>query len=258
MLQDCSPYLHPFVALKVWVTPEDALSPFRMVIRSDERPAIEHVHRYDSLRASKVAAIIPGADGGIVGGQDIVICRQGKLTENESKCFGAISVIHRSYSPHSYALLFAYGTDGRRLGQRNLAARSGKRRSSRMSLLVFYVYHLFQCLHLLTPILQGRRLFQLDFVDQYCKLRPSIQNICSTTKSLFGQLTMSLFGSSWKLLKTPKMKLLPFVLCASLIYRVHTLKMIDTCERTCTILYPLQQNRIFGYNHDRDMPPSVA
>lgn len=57
-----------------------------MVIHSVQRPP-------------NVEEIIFGAEGYIVGRQDIVICHGGELKVNKANRFDTISVTHRSYDP---------------------------------------------------------------------------------------------------------------------------------------------------------------
>lgn len=96
MLHECNSYVQSFSALRDWATPVNAPNLYRMIIHSDKRPASEHFCRYNGLSTSEIAAIILGAEDGIVGRQDLVIRRRGELNANGSERFDIIPVTHRS------------------------------------------------------------------------------------------------------------------------------------------------------------------
>lgn len=112
MLYEFDQCVQSFSALRNWATPVKAPNPYRIVIQSGHRSASKQVSWCNGPHATKVAAIIPGAEDGLFGRQDIVIRRRGELKANGANHFDKILVTHRSYDPLSYFLLLPHGTDG--------------------------------------------------------------------------------------------------------------------------------------------------
>lgn len=94
ILHDYNHYLQSFVASRHCATPTNAPNPYQMIIRSDNRPSREHVRRNNGQQTSEIVAIIPRTENGIIGRQDIVICRLGQRNKSGSERFATTPVTH--------------------------------------------------------------------------------------------------------------------------------------------------------------------
>lgn len=141
-----------------------------MIIHSDDRPAFEHVHRYNSPNSLEIAAINSGAEDGIVGTRYIKIRQREELDTNGFECFSTNPVTHRSYDLLSYMLLLPHGTDCWFFELRLQSSSASRRQTRRMAMLMFYAYEIFQRPNQSNTILRGGRSFQQYIVDQFCKV----------------------------------------------------------------------------------------
>lgn len=101
MLQGVNSYLQNFVTLRDWAKPFDMPNLFLLIIHTARRSSDKHFHCYNGLQSSEIAAIIPRAKNGIVGFQDILIRRGGRLNQTGAERIDTIPLTHRSYDPHT-------------------------------------------------------------------------------------------------------------------------------------------------------------
>lgn len=66
MLHEYSHYVRSFSVLGDYAMPVHVLNPYHLIVHIIKRAAIELVSRYNGPSASKIAAIIPGLENGIV------------------------------------------------------------------------------------------------------------------------------------------------------------------------------------------------
>lgn len=112
MLHEDNSCVQNSVAVRDWATPVDTPNSYRMIIHSNRRPSAEHVSRYSRPQSSESAAIISGAEDGIVGRQNIGICLRVQLTHNGAERFSTVPNTHRPNDPLLCILLGPYDMDG--------------------------------------------------------------------------------------------------------------------------------------------------
>lgn len=83
-----------FLTLRNSASSVNAPNSYEMDIRSNMRPSGEHVRRYNGPQTSESTAIIPGAGGGIIMCEDIVIHRRFDFNENCAEFFLILPVTH--------------------------------------------------------------------------------------------------------------------------------------------------------------------
>lgn len=82
------------------------------------------------------------------------------------------STSHGYYDPLSYLLIFLYGEDGWHYRMHPRTAETDEREESvsRVTLLLFYSYKLFQEPDSLNSLHRDGRLFQQHIIDQFCNV----------------------------------------------------------------------------------------
>lgn len=83
-----------------------------MINHVDKRSSIEHARKYNTPESSEVQATILGGKDGEVGTRDIVLRKRGTINRNGSQVLDKTPIVHCSYDPLSYVLLFPDGRDG--------------------------------------------------------------------------------------------------------------------------------------------------
>lgn len=109
MLQDVNVHVKTFASLREKSTSNAVSSDLRFLIHEHRCPLTEHIRSYDGSSSSKVAAIIPRAEDGIVERGDIVLCRSASLNSAENKVLDKISTTQHPYNLLSYVLLLPFG-----------------------------------------------------------------------------------------------------------------------------------------------------
>lgn len=90
MLLEVNYYVQNFVALRDWARSVDAPNCSCMIIHSDICLSSEHVSRYNGPQSAEIVAIVAGTQDGILGRQDIAVCRRGQLTQTGAERFNTI------------------------------------------------------------------------------------------------------------------------------------------------------------------------
>ncbi len=90
------------------IAPTDWL---KIVIHAENRPANEHVSRYNGLCCYNIAALIAGNENGMIGKRDILVRKRGQDKTSGNEVLVKVSITHRSYDPLIYVVLFHDGTD---------------------------------------------------------------------------------------------------------------------------------------------------
>lgn len=70
-----------------------------MVIHAGQRPAAEHVRRYNGSSASEVEAIFPEPEDDEGIGRDIFLRRRAALLNTGNKALHRLPISHKSYDP---------------------------------------------------------------------------------------------------------------------------------------------------------------
>lgn len=104
-LSECFPYY------ETGLRPYKHQTIFCIVIHENQRSLSELIRRYNGPESSAVVAIIPRAQDGIVGRIDIAWRCRGTLNSAGNEVLHRTSVMHRSYDPSCYVLIFPRGED---------------------------------------------------------------------------------------------------------------------------------------------------
>ncbi len=107
MLNQHNTYVQSFMSLIELARDNAPTERYKIVIHADQRPANEHVRRYNGPSSSDVAALIPGNDNGVIGQRDILVRKRGQANSTGNEVLDKVSISHRSYDPLSCVMLFS-------------------------------------------------------------------------------------------------------------------------------------------------------
>ncbi len=109
MLNQHNTYVQSFMSLHELAREHAPTERYKIVIHADERPANEHVLRYNG--PSCFGALIPGNEDGMIGKQNVLVRKRGQANSNGNEVLDKVSIRHRSYDSLSYVMLFRNGTN---------------------------------------------------------------------------------------------------------------------------------------------------